>query len=357
MREQKKNLKRTFLSLFLLFSLTSLIPAAVYVMGRTEEPQTSSAVQVLSPLQLPGFLDGNFTSQSETALDEGETDLFTLFDRATGETLTVPRKTLIPAAIACEMDLAAPKEALKAQAVACYTLFSRKRAAGEIIPCDSSTWQVWVPEERMQERWGEDFEDNLAILQEAADQVSGQLLEWDGQPILAAYFAISSGATEACENVWGGSLPYLQAVASPGDCFSSGYLSSVTLSAEELRTSAAAYFTEMPPALSGDPKGWLAEITYTPSGYVDSAVLGGVEVSGADLRSAFSLRSACFQVEYNDDGFRFTVQGWGHGVGMSQTGAEFLAKRGKTYEEILNYYYPGASLSDPDGRPAGGTGS
>ena len=349
-REQKRNLKKILAAVLLLYALIALIPAGVYAIGKAQEQKEATpvaAVQGLFPIQPPDFLDGHAALPNDPASDEGETDLFTLFDRGTGETLTVSRNDLIPAAIACEMDLSAPKEALKAQAVACYTLFSRRRAAGEAITCDSGKWEVWVPEERMRERWGEDFEDHMAVLREAADQVAGQLLEWEGEPILAAYFAISAGATESSENVWGGKVPYLQAVASPGDCFSSGYLSTVSMTPEELKTACSAYFTETPPDLSGDPENWLTDIACTPSGYVNSVVLGGVSVTGAELRGALSLRSACFQAEYADGEFRFTVQGWGHGVGMSQAGAQFLAKRGKNYREILSHYYPGTTLFVP----------
>ena len=367
MKKQRKTVKRILIALPLLL-LTALIPAAIYLFGgenfplwetqnspSSDLPEDTASKE--SEIPVPGFLDSLSPAKKEPVLDEGDTDLFPLLDLSTGETLQVSRNALIPAAIACEMDLSAPKEALKAQAVACYTLFFRKRAAGEVITCDSENWQVWVPEEKMRERWGEDFEDHFAVLREAADQVSGQLLEWGGAPILAAYFAISSGATESSENVWGGKLPYLQAVASPGDCFSSGYLSSVTLSPEEFRNAAVTFLTEAAPDFSGDPAGWLTAIETTPSGYVSSASLGGVPVSGVDLRSAFSLRSACFQAEYDGETFQFTVEGWGHGVGMSQAGAFFLAKRGKTYREILSYYYPGTVLTFPDERPTGGTGS
>lgn len=367
-QKQKNGLRQMGTAFLLVYALIALLPLGVYGLGKLQkekpkaapkptEKQVSASNEPEAPAAAPGFLEppgqGNADKSSE------ETDVFTLLDHATGKTVSVPRNTLLPAAVACEMDLSAPAEALKAQAVACYTLFCRKRAAGEVIDCDSESWQVWIPEETMRDRWGEDFEDNLAVLQKAVEAVSGELLTWNGEPILASYFAISAGATEACENVWGGSLPYLQAVASPGDLFSSGYLSSVTLSAEELKSAAASYFTETPPELSGDAANWFSEIEYTPSGYVSSAVLGGATVSGSQLRGAFSLRSACFQVKYEDGAFHFTVHGWGHGVGMSQAGAAFLAKRGKTYREILSYYYPGAELTSglPDERPAGGTGS
>lgn len=357
MRTQKKKsgLKQVVFVFFIIYAAITLLPAGVYALGKIKSVKASSPDQAaaspapevsssVSEPKLPGFLDQGVPGQGKTPEELSEKDVFSLYDHATGKTLSVPASRLIPAAIACEMDLSAPKEALKAQAVACYTLFSRKRAAGELIECDSSRWQVWASEEAMQTRWGEDYESNLGVLKEAAAEVAGELLQWEEQPILAAYFAISSGSTETSENVWGGSLPYLQAVASPGDQLSSGYRSTVSLTFQEFRDAASAYFTEEPPVFSGPENSWLTEVTYTPSGYVSSAVLGGKPVTGTELRGAFSLRSACFQVEQTEEGFRFTVRGWGHGVGMSQAGAIFLAKRGESYRDILSYYYPGTSL-------------
>lgn len=357
MRTQKKKsgLKQMLFTFFIIYAAITLLPAGMYALGKIKSDNApspgptaaSSAPKAASPTaepKLPEFLDRGVPGQSKAAEELSEKDIFSLYDHAVGKTISVPASRLLPAAIACEMDLSAPKEALKAQAVACYTLFSRKRAAGELIECDSSRWQVWASEEAMQTRWGEDFESNLNVLKEAAEEVTGELLQWEGQPILAAYFAISSGSTEASENVWGGSLPYLQAVASPGDQLSSGYSSTVSFSFQEFKDAASAYFTEASPDFSGPESSWLTEFEYTPSGYVASAVLGGKAISGAELRSAFSLRSASFRVEQTEEGFRFIVHGWGHGVGMSQAGAVFLAKRGESYQEILSYYYPGTTL-------------
>lgn len=364
MQEQKKKirLRQTVLTFLIFYAVITLLPACVYgsikARGTDNKPDASSPEASSSSIldevsskpekesPAPGFLDGlAIAPQGASSEPQAEEDVFTLYDQSTGETLQVSGRELLPAAIACEMDLFSPEEALKAQAVACYTLFSRKRAAGEIIACDSANWQVWTTEEIMQERWGEDYENYTGILKQAAEQVYGQLLQWEGEPILAAYFAISPGSTETAGNVWEGDLPYLQAVASPGDAFSDGYLSTARFTPEEFRETAASYFTEDPPDLSGPEESWVAEVEYTPSGYVKSAVLGGKEVSGTELRTAFSLRSASFQLEYAEGEFLFTVRGWGHGVGMSQAGAVFLAKRGADYREILNHYYPGAALT------------
>lgn len=325
----------------------ALLSAAVYkIAGKQSKPRngarselSSGAAASGSRTSVPGFLD-------IPVQESGSEDLFSLYDRGSEKKVEITARQLLPAAVACEMDLFAPEEALKAQAVACYTLFCRKRAAGEDILCDSESWQVWTTEEQMRSRWGEDAEIYLALLQNVVDSVYGELLEWNGEPILASYFAISAGNTESAENVWGQDLPYLQASASPGDCFSSGYLSTASFSKEDFQKTAEKAFPELSFDFSGPEKNWIKDLTYTDSGMVSSAFLGGEKMTGLQLRATFSLRSACFKTEYREGSFIFTVQGWGHGVGMSQAGAEFLAKRGKTYREILAHYYPGAVLTD-----------
>lgn len=370
MKESKKRggLAQGALAFLALYAAITLLPAAAYGLmqpkkggapaegpesstaaSSQEEENASSGPSSPESSQAPGFLDGlplpGGSPLPSAAPAEG--DVFTLYDQASEQTFTLSAEELLPAAIACEMDLSSPEEALKAQAVACYTLFCRKRAEGEPIVCDPQAWQTWTDPESLKERWGEDYGQNMELLGRVVESVSGQALTQEGKPILAAYFAISSGATETAGNVWEGDLPYLQAVASPGDALADGYLSSASFTFEEFREAAASYFGDDCPELSGDPKDWLSHLEYTPSGYVKSGSLGGKTVSGTDLRAAFSLRSACFRVEHQEDGFHFTVRGWGHGVGMSQAGAVFLAKRGSDYREILARYYPGAQLISP----------
>ncbi len=322
------------LGFLLAYGSLALITAVLHSTAPKQAERDASAG---GPGSAPGFLD-------TAPLPSSGEDVFVLYDRSSEQKLEVDGKTLLTAAVACEMDLSAPDEALKAQAVACYTLFCRQRGAGEAIACDSSRWQVWTTWEQMKERWGEDTEAYLARLSGIVEQVYGQVLKWGDEPILAAYSAISSGSTETAGNVWSQDLPYLQAVASPGDCFSDGYLSTAVFSAEELKKAASGAFPALGLDFSGPEKEWLTGLQYTSSGYVSSGRLGGKELTGTQLRTAFSLRSASFSVEYREGSFTFTVHGWGHGVGMSQAGAVFLAKRGKTCREILSYYYPGTEL-------------
>jgi len=359
-----KSLQKLLLVLLTIYFVYTFVPAVAYVSTQKANAPAPAPEPTETPIPaeslLPNFLEGT-TLPGEQA----EEDAFPIYDVATDQNLTVPADEFVAAAVACEMDLSSPAEALKAQAVAAYTYYTHLRDSGETIACDSGNWLVYVPQSTMQARWGEDYETNMALLQGIVEEVRGQLLTWRGEPALTTYFAISSGSTEAAANVWDSSAseacPYLQPVASPGDRLSDGYLSSRTFSEDEFRQAAAASFTDNPPDLSGPSSQWLTDIEYTPTGTVKQARLGGVEVTGSELRSAFSLRSACFTLTAGEGSLTFEVRGWGHDVGMSQAGAVFLAEQGAGYKEILAHYYPGTKLTfpqqeAPDAHPTEGRG-
>lgn len=352
MNPQTRKRAGSLLVLFVtLYAAFTLVPGGVYALrgGQAASPAAApdnSPAPSAQPASsaVPGFLEGRGTPSPGPAQE----DLFTIYDTATGETISVAAEEFLPAALACEMDLSAPEEALKAQVVALYTFYSYQRAqntgSGADFACDSANWLVYVPRAAMEERWGEDFPAHYEKLQSIVQAVEGQLLTWEGEPICAAFFAISGGATEASANVWGQDFPYLQSVASPGDCLTGGYLSTVALTAEELQAAAqAAWPGEVD--FSGPEAEWVGGTETTPAGYVASAAVGGRPCTGEELREAFGLRSACFTLAHSQGLFQFTVHGWGHGVGMSQAGAAFLASQGAGYREILAHYYPGAALS------------
>ena len=132
---------------------------------------------------------------------------------------------------------------------------------------------------------------------------------------------MSAGQTESAETVWGQAVPYLVPVDSAAD-------------------------ESAPHFLAGQPENWLTVEEVSDSGTVKSAKVGGVSVSGQDVRTALSLRSAAFTVEAETDSITITTKGYGHGVGMSQYGANAMAKNGATWREILAYYYPETTLTD-----------
>lgn len=321
------------------------------------QPEALTLTPTLSPAPTPvqDFLEGAIPvspppAQNQEHQENQKTENFLIYDAALDKVLSISPAEFLPAALACEMDLSAPTEALKAQAVAIFTNYTREKqdglkSHGGHFACDSKNWQIYVTKEEMEARWGEDFQENYALLESISNQVQGQLvLDSQGEPACTAFFAVSAGSTQPAQAVWGNPVPYLQTVASPGDAFSPGYLSEAVFTPEEFKTAVSQAFPDLHPDFSGDSSTWLTIDTRTPGGYVETASLGGCTVTGTELRAAFSLRSAAFSLDASQESLRFQVRGWGHGVGMSQAGACSLAQSGMSYREILAVYYPGTQL-------------
>ena len=254
--------------------------------------------------------------------------------------------------LAFEMSPTYHAEALKAQAVAAYTYYGRRHRIAqnnsEAAPdnADFTSPDDRFPQEytaeKLRARWGDKFDDYYAALCAAVDAVLGRYMTYNGEWIDACYFAMSNGATESAENVWGTAVPYLQSVASPGDKLVANYETSVTMTAAQVKTALCAADGAL--SLSDEPTSWFGDPTLSDSGMVLSMPVGNKTLAGTALRSALDLRSATFRVACTADGFTFTVQGYGHGVGMSQCGANHLAKQGYTWQEILQYYYTGITI-------------
>ena len=251
-------------------------------------------------------------------------------------------------ALAGEMPASFEPEALKAQAVALRTYilyFSQNRKPNhpEADICDDySCCAAAETLEGLREKWGENFETCYEKLRTAVRETDGQHLSYKGETVLAVFHSSSEGQTERSGNIWE-DLPYLQSVKSPETQQSVSNLHSmVEVSAEDFRQTILA---AAPGAAFGeDPATWLGEVEKNSSGRVASINLGGQSVSGMAVRSMFSLRSSDFTLRYADGTFVFEVSGYGHGVGMSQYGANVFAAEGMSYDEILSHYYPETEL-------------
>lgn len=256
--------------------------------------------------------------------------------------------------LAAEMPVTFRGEALKAQAVAArtYTLYQishTKKAHPEADVCtDYSCCQAWISREDRLDQWPEEERESYAGRISAALRLTeGQILTWEGEPILAVFHASSAGWTRSAQEVWGTEVPYLTAVESPeGEGDSPNYYSVVTLSQEEF----AQKFQEAYPQadLTGALETWFSSPETDESGAPTAFTVGGVRVTAQELRTLCGLRSATFQVECQEGAISFYVTGYGHGVGMSQYGANVLANQGLTWQEILAHYYPGTQLAPLD---------
>lgn len=268
------------------------------------------------------------------------------------EVVTLPQREFLIRTLAMEMPALYHEEALKAQAVAAYTYYTRRReqqaqkADPALKGADFVTPNADFPQEYTQEklrqRWGNQYEENYAKICAAVDAVAGQVLTYEGALIDACFHAVSNGTTETAAAVWGAEVPYLRAVSSTGDTTASGYASERTLTPEAVRqalTGAGVTVT-----LPDNPAAWFGTPTLTAAGTVASQPIGDTTLPGTKVRQLFGLRSATFAVAYTDGQFVFSVRGYGHGVGMSQHGADHLARQGYTYEQILAHYYVGTRL-------------
>ena len=250
--------------------------------------------------------------------------------------------------VAAEMPASFEPEALRAQAVCARTYSLWKQAAGihgadgADICTDSACCQAYRSPEDAAQRWGENGEAYSARIAGAVADTDGQVLTYEGAPIQAVFFSSADGSTADAAEVWGRALPYLVPVDSPEGDEVPNYRSTVTLPADSVRKLAKDAGLDCD--LSGEPSGWFRNLTRSASGRVESVELGGVALSGGAARSLFSLRSASFDVTEEDGVFTFSVTGYGHGVGMSQYGANAMAKAGSGWREILTHYYTGAEL-------------
>ena len=226
--------------------------------------------------------------------------------------------------VAAEMPAVYDPEALKAQAVAARTYALREMEAGNDY---KQIGQAYISIDTMHSRWGKDFDTYYSKITAAVSATGGIIAVYDGKPILAAFCAASCGTTEDSSNVWEQSLPYLVSVSSPEN---------------EENTQTVSFSTgEVANILGGVP-----EIqSRTQAGYVKEAVAGGRIYSGVEIRQLLGLRSAAFEINVKGDRVYITTKGYGHGVGMSQTGAGIMAEEGSTYAHILSHYYPGTSLA------------
>ena len=270
-----------------------------------------------------------------------------------GDTVvTLPQREFLIRTLAMEMPALYHEEALKAQAVAAYTYYTRRRqqqtekADPALMGADFVTPNDQFPqeytEEKLRERWGEQYEQNYQKICAAVDAVAGQVITYDGKLIDACFHAVSNGTTEDAATVWGATVPYLQAVASAGDTSASGYASERTLTPDEVRT--ALSDARVTVTLPSDTASWFGAPTLSAAGTVTAQPIGDTTLPGTKVRQVFGLRSATFTVTYAEGKFTFAVRGYGHGVGMSQHGADYLARQGYTYRQILEHYYTNVKI-------------
>ena len=251
--------------------------------------------------------------------------------------------------VSAEMPADYELEALKAQAIVArtYTIYKAQNKKHENADiCDDSTCcQAWVSKENRLERWEETKrEDNWKKIQQCVNETKG-IITYNNQPINAFFHANSGGTTELPVNVWGGSgLPYLQVVQTAGEEGYTQYSSEVDLTQEELINKLKTKYEDIQIDFNNDEDVKILE--HTDSNRVKTVRFGNHELSGVETRTLLGLKSTNFEIKKENNQIKFSVKGYGHGVGMSQTGANTMAKKGKNCEEIIKHFYVGIEIKD-----------
>lgn len=287
----------------------------------------------------------------ETAAVHHDRDVtLTIQDGDTTEQMTLER--YLTGVVRGEMPASFEMEALRAQAAAerSYVYYQlaagRKDAHPDADFCtDHTCCSAYLSETAAREKWGGDFAPWNTRVEQAVSDTDGQVVLYNGRPILAVFHSSSAGRTAAAGDVWSGDLPYLVSVDSPeGEETVPNYYSTVTFTAAEAKENLLTAHPEL--KLSGTPDRWFGAAAENGSGRVETVSVGGTDIEGTELRRIFGLRSACFTVAADSESVTFRVTGYGHGVGMSQYGANQLAREGKTWQEILEWYYTGATVGN-----------
>ena len=333
----KKTILLSYLALFIVLGFPLLLQGRSLPQPEAEAPVPSAAESTAPETD---------SAPAPLAASAGEPAPDSITVLTDGGAVTMDMQEYLVGVVAAEMPASFQEEALKAQAVAArtyamYCALGQKHGDAQVCT-DYTCCQAWQSEEALRQKWGGDYDACSQKIRAAVEATAGQYLSYEGQPVFAAFHSSSAGATEDCGQVWNPS-PYLVSVFSPETAEDvPNFVSTVDCTPLDFRDTLLYAHPEAD--FTGEKSGWIGEISLDGSGRVASAVLGGVSMKGTELRQLFGLRSTAFCLEYTGESFRFTVTGYGHGVGMSQYGANVMAREGGTYTGILAHYYPGTVL-------------
>lgn len=295
-------------------------------------------------------ITNEITRQTEQQYDYKSYATIKLLHQETGEIEEVTIDDYLCNVVSAEMPADYEIEALKAQGLVArtYTIYKIQNKKHEIADiCDQSTCcQAWITKEDRLARWDEDKrESNWQKIVYCVNATKGKIITYNNEPINAFFHANSGGTTELPVNVWGGTgLPYLQVVETSGEEGYTQYSSEVEFTKEELINKLKETYADIQIDFTNAEE--LKIIAYTDSGRVKTVKFGNHELSGVETRTLLGLKSTNFEIVRENEKIKFQVKGYGHGVGMSQTGANTLAKEGKSYEEIVKHFYVGVEISE-----------
>ncbi len=319
---------------------------------------TIPMVTFLKPDKAETVTENNIAEKTETTESPTITpvndNIIKVLDFTSGQVYELDMRDYVTGAVLAEMPASYHKEALKAQAVAARTYAVRQREKQKLNPDellmgadisnDSTKFQAYFTPEQAKAFYGESYDEYYKIVSDAVEATDGEVLVYGGEPIVAAFHSTSGGTTESAEIIWGSPIEYLVPVESIEDKSSPVYYDEKSFTKDELSDCIKESYPNAD--FSNEPEKWLAIGERSESGTVIELTAGGEILSGTSFRQMFALRSANFTIEYEDGVFTIATKGNGHGVGMSQYGANAMANEGASYKEILLHYYTGAEINN-----------
>ncbi len=269
------------------------------------------------------------TKKKTAYFNDEEIDV-TIKDADSSEETTLNLEEYIVGVVAGEMPASFAEEALKAQAIAArsYALSKINSATTSYDLVTDITNQVYITPEQMQEKWGGDYEYYYNRVKKAVEDTKNLVMEYEGEIISAYYFAMSNGYTEDVSLVFGENRDYLVSVDSTWDEDVKNFTTTTTFSKQDFCTKLNIDCTNIV----------IGDIVRSETNRVNAITINDQEFKGTTVRTLLGLRSTDFTIDISDD-VKITTKGYGHGVGMSQYGANAMAKNGSNYEEILHHYY------------------
>lgn len=317
----------SIIGIVLLLAVIVLLPAVIVSVPNTSK-ESQESKEVNGPIN---------ENSEEMELNTVDVDVKRV---DSGETEQVPLEEYVTSVVASEMPAEFEKEALKAQAIAARTyvvnhLLHTDDDKDDAIS-DQTDAQVYLDKDELKRKWGKDFHWKLDKVSEAVAGTENEIITYEEEPITPTFFSMSNGYTEDAEDYWGNELPYLKSVESKWEEDNPKFTEQKIFSAEEIANKIGI-------SLSGNTEVPI-EINRTSSNRVSEIQFNEESFSGKDIREKLDLRSNDFTVKQKDNHFIFTTKGFGHGVGMSQYGANGMAEEGKNYKEIIQYYYQGVEL-------------
>ncbi|MFP7298635.1 stage II sporulation protein D [Neobacillus niacini] len=333
-----KKFKPLILLASFLFALTLLIPA-ILVLPFGDGKASGKLGEDLS----------NKAPNSETA-DNSSKDAaveVAVYRSSAGQIDNVPLEEYLVGVVAAEMPVEFKEEALKAQALTARTYIVKKMLSKDNLGVpegaqvtDTQIHQVYLSKEQMRANWGMEFESNYSKILSAVRATSGQILTYEGQAIDASFFSTSNGYTENSEDYWSNEMPYLRSVSSPWDKNSPKFNSVKEVTLKQFESALG---------VKVGSSGTIGKIVERTTGKrVAKVDFNGKVLTGKQIREKLDLRSSDFDWERKGNSIVITTRGFGHGVGMSQYGANGMAADGKDYQEIVKHYYQGVEVTSAD---------